>query len=643
MKYETIELFPVHMLQVSIEDRVAQAIQSIMRLFISGRPVVAAFSAGKDSSLVLAIALHAAKDYSKMLRSARALAYRPARNEGSRFLSALRAWRNLRHSIPLRASLKRLREPFVLVTTSNTRIENPTIVQHIKSEFRRIEKFATVEQLRVETHMVTPPLLSTWQVSILSGRAIPSYAGMKGECSVSYKILPQRSFRRKLFRRLKHENHGVPVTLLGTRYSESERRSAAMRARGERADRPVRNKDGEYVLSPICSFSTDDVWEALAYYGSGVWPSYSDFEDTKAIYADAGGTSCAVVADAIFEGSSSKSGKCGARFGCHLCLQTEDRSLATMVEYDSQYAFAKGLLKLNEYLRNIRYDWSKRNWIGRTIRSGFLAVGPDTFHPKTVREISRFMLQLDHDERVRALRAGEKPMFELLPFDILIALDAMQSLYGVARPFSLWADLRDIESGCVRYDIPTIAPVPETPLPETRFLYVGEEWDEHQDTAFTGLRDSYREAMTEMGCQPELVELNSGKTAWKVETGQSFEVDEESAFLLMDFELERMLAIHDGYLAPGGVTYGYKWYLQYGTIQLSHSQQAEHDSVCRRSEFKDRLGLSFEYDHEVLMGKTVQYRDLPAAARKAWAHKATTDGSQLEMLLAGGEDLLAAA
>ncbi len=430
MKYETIELFPVQMLQVSIEDRIAQAIQSIIRLFISGQPVVVAFSGGKDSSLVLAIALQAAKDYAEMLRSARALAYRPARNEGGRLRPALRAWRNLRRSTRLRASLNRFREPFVLVTTSNTLIENPSVIEHIKSEFRRVEKFATAERLHVETHMVTPPLLSTWQVSVLSGRAIPSYAGMKGDCSVSYKILPQRSFRRKLFRRLKHENLGVPVTLLGTRYSESERRAAAMRVRGERADRPVLNKDGEYVLSPICDFSTDDVWEALAYYGSGVWPSYSDFEDTRRIYADAGGTSCAVVADAIFEGSASKSGKCGARFGCHLCLQTEDKSLATMVEYDPQYAYAKGLLKLNEYLRNIRYDWSKRNWIGRTIRSGYIAVGPDTLHPRTVREISRFMLQLDYDERVRARRAREKPKFELLPLDVLIALDAMQSLYG---------------------------------------------------------------------------------------------------------------------------------------------------------------------------------------------------------------------
>lgn len=213
----------------------------------------------------------------------------------------------------------------------------------------------------------------------------------------------------------------------------------------------------------------------------------------------------------------------------------------------------------------------------------------------------------------------------------------------MARPFSLWADLREIQSGRVRYDIPSIAAVPETPLPETRYVYVGKEWDEHPDTPFTGLRDHYKEALTEMACQPELVELSSGKTAWKVETGQSFEVDMESACLMVDFELERMLEIHDGYLAPGGVTYGYKWYLQYGVIQISHSQQAEHDEVCRRTEFKERLGLAFEYDHDILMAQTVPYSALPDDAKTAWAHKATSGGSQLELLLAGEEDMLEAA
>jgi len=631
MKYATIPLFEVKELQVPVEERVEKALGNIRKLFIASHPAVIAYSAGKDSSLVAAITLHAATEYKAMLE--RKMTYKAIGGGAVQgFERALRSWRNLKRSVPLRAAAGKLAEPFVIVTSSDTRIENPTIIEHLKNDFERIERFAKIHGIRCETHRVEPSLLSTWQVSVLSGRAVPSYAGMKADCSVSYKIKPQLSFRRARFRQLKEEKLGTPVTLLGTRFVESEKRALAMKLRQDRDDVPVLNKDGEYVLSPIAYLSTDDVWEALAYYGSGMWPSYSDFEETKRIYADAGGTSCAVVSDAIFEGSKSKSGKCGARMGCFLCLQTEDKSLTTMVEYDKQYAFAKGLLKLNEFLRNIRYDWSRRNWVGRTIRAGFVAIGPDTFGPETIREISRYMLQLDFDEGVRAARAREKRKFEMMPLDILVALDAMQSLYGVARPFQLWADRRDIHEGRVRYDIPDTKPAPPQPLPETRFLFVGDDWDLNRTRKeFTGLRDDYRDALTEGVCSTGLTLLKNGEYAWDVPTEQSFQVNMETAFWMEDIELERMLELHDSTTAKGAITYAYKWYLQYGAITLSHSQQEKHDEVCRRTAFKDRLGLTMDYDHQHLMDISLRFRDLPEAARHVWANKATNEGSQTEM------------
>ena len=630
-KYETIPLFEVKELEVPVEERVEKALRNITRLFVAGHPIVIAFSSGKDSSLVAAITLHAATEYKAMLRRQmlyKAIAVRVPAN----LQRGLRVWRNLKRSVPLRAAAGKLAEPFVIVTSSDTRIENPVIIGHLKNDFARIEAFAKMHGIRCETHRVEPSLLSTWQVSILSGRAVPSYAGVKADCSVSYKIKPQLSFRRARFRQLKQEKLGTPITLLGTRFDESEKRALAMKLRQDRDDAPVLNKDGEYVLSPIAYLSTDDVWEALAYYGSGMWPSYSDFEDTKQIYADAGGTSCAVVSDAIFEGSKNKSGKCGARMGCFLCLQTEDKSLTTMVEYDKQYAFAKGLLKLNQFLRNIRYDWSRRNWVGRTIRAGYIAIGPDTFGPETIREIARYMLQLDFDEGVRAARAREQRKFELMPLDILVALDAMQSLYGVARPFQLWADRRDIHARRVRYDIPDTKAVPPQPIPETRFQFVGDDWDSNRTgKEFTGLRDEYMDAMTERACATSLKLLKNGEYAWDIPTEQSFQVNMETVFWMEDIELDRMLALHESTTAKGAITYAYKWYLQYGAITLSHSQQEKHDEVCRRTAFKDRLGLTMDYDHQHLMDVSVRFRDLPAEARLVWANKATNDGSQTEM------------
>ncbi|WP_366820712.1 hypothetical protein [Ottowia sp.] len=108
-----------------------------------------------------------------------------------------------------------------------------------------------------------------------------------------------------------------------------------MKARGDRADTPNRNKDGDLVLSPIAWWSTEDVWEYVGYVNSGLWEGFSDFKEVMRIYADGGGTSCAVVSDSIFEGGAKrKKGGCGQRFGCHSCQLAFDASLSTMVETD---------------------------------------------------------------------------------------------------------------------------------------------------------------------------------------------------------------------------------------------------------------------------------------------------------------------
>ena len=57
--------------------------------------------------------------------------------------------------------------------------------------------------------------------------------------------------------------------------------------------------------------------------------------------------------------------------------------------------------------------------------------------------LTRFMLQLDYDEEQRAVAADERPKFQLLPLKMMIAVDALQWLNGVTRPFAAWADLRD--------------------------------------------------------------------------------------------------------------------------------------------------------------------------------------------------------
>ncbi|SPS02723.1 phosphoadenosine phosphosulfate sulfotransferase [Cupriavidus taiwanensis] len=584
---QSISLFPVGALD-PVEDRADRAIAAIRRLLEAGHPLVVAYSGGKDSSMVAALALHAATLH---------------RAAGG--------------------------HPLVVVTTSDTLVESPEVTEHYRCELGRMRVFGKRHGIKVVTRVVQPTTAATFQVKVLSGRALPSFPGTHGDCSTDLKILPQRAFRRSLFRQLAEQGRAEPVTLLGTRYGESARRNVAMHQRRESADAPARNQDGDLVLSPVCR-QDDDIWEGIALYGSGARPGYSDFEDMRRIYAHAVGTSCAVVADAILAGSGSRrQGKCGARLGCHVCQMAEDKSLANMVEYDGRYAYAAGLQRLNRFIRHTRFDWHRRHWVGRTIRRGFIKIQPDTYHPAMVRALVRYMLQLDYDEQCRAERAGERPKFELLPLDLLIAVDALQSLNGLARPFAAWADWRDIRMRGIRYEIPNLPLVSQTAVPEARFLYVGEEWD---DTAaaseWTGLRDPYLESFTaDSACGPTLQVTGDGRALWALPTAQQFSVDPESAFLISEFELDRLLETHDAGVAPGQVTAGYRWYAQYGCLTLSHAQRAEHDEIARRTAYKDRLGLTLEYDIEALRTRALGFDDLPRHGQAAWQQAATPQHS----------------
>ncbi|WP_318828385.1 phosphoadenosine phosphosulfate reductase domain-containing protein [Burkholderia cepacia] len=589
---QTVEMFLDAEARPTLDQRVERAIDALGALFVANRMVICQFSAGKDSGVVTSLALEAARRHAAA---------------GGR--------------------------PLVCVITADTLVESPEMVEHAHRELAKMEAFGRAHGFAVRVLVVAPSLATSWQLSILTGRALPSYAGTNSDCSVSLKIEPSRVGRNQLYREARKAGYAEPVVVLGTRLAESERRKAKMTARGDRADTPVRNSDGEYTLCAVADWSTEDVWEFIGEVASGLRSSYTDFAETKRIYAHAGNSSCAIVSDLTFEEASAgkrvRRGHCDARTGCWTCQQAEDRSLAEMIRFDQdRYAYAFGLQQLNRFIRAIRYDWSRRNWVGRTIRAGYVCVEPDTFGAATVRELVRYMLTIDRDERIRARRAGTQPKFQTLPLQMMIAVDAMQSLQGLAAPFAIWADYRDICRRGVSYRVPEIAPAPPAPMPEPLFLQVGNEWDDTADQ-WTGFRDPLMEALTERSpCAPTILDLGDGKSTWSVPTGPRFDVDVESAAMILQFEADRLAAMHDRGFHPGGITTGYRWYLNYGALTLSHKQQLKHDEVARRTDFKDRLGLNLGHDVEQLAARCVRFGQLPDDARQAWGHKATTDGAQ---------------
>ncbi|CAM2198422.1 DNA sulfur modification protein DndC (plasmid) [Paraburkholderia kururiensis] len=591
----TIEMFTPREVRPTLQQRVHRALATLSRLFEEQRMVVCQFSAGKDSAVVAALTLEAARQH--------------AAHGGT---------------------------PVVCVVTVDTRVESPEMVALAQVELEKMRTYGRTHGFKVHAQTVMPSLSSSWQVAVLSGRALPSYAGTNSDCSVSLKIQPSRAFRNQLYRAVASQGYAEPVVCLGSRFAESDRRKGGMLARGDRADTPTRNDDGELMLCPIADWTTEDVWEWIGEVTSGLRTTYTDFRETTRVYAHAGNSSCAIVSDLTFEeataGKRKRRGQCDARTGCWVCQQAEDRSLEEMINFDEErYAYARGLNRLNKFIRAIRYDWSRRNWVGRTIREGYICIEPDTFGAATVRDLTRYMMTIDRDEMRRSARAGTAPMFQILPLTTMIAVDAMQSLQGLAAPFAIWADYRDIYLDGMSYDVPDLDPQPPARLPEPMFLHVGKDWDDSADQ-WTGFRDALYESLTaDSPCAPEILHFRDGRSTWKVPTGQRLEVDEESAEMILEFELERLLEMHDLGFFPGGITAGYRWYLNYGVISLSHGQQREHDEIARRTDFKDRMGLNLDYDVEALLGRSVRYGEMPEPARVAWAHKATTAGTQMSL------------
>lgn len=590
----TISLFdPVELAGPSVEELTERARLAIRQVFEGHSPLIIAYSGGKDSSCVANIALIEAAHCAAMGLN-----------------------------------------PLVIATTGSTRVENPEIEAHYQVEMKKMRAYAKAKGFRFRGEIVEPSLLSSFQLKILTGRGLPSWAGTSTDCTVELKLNAQRAARKRLFRELRDAGMNEPVTVVGTRFDESEKRAIRMKARGDRADVPVRNKDDELVLCPVAHFSTEDVWEYIGNVASGLWEGFSDMKEVMRIYAHSAGTSCAVVADTIYEGGrKNKKGGCGTRTGCWVCQQSEDRSLQNMVDFDPQYAYAKPLLRANAFIRNARYNWSLRHWVGRTIREGWIAIEPDTFHPSMVRTLTRGFLQMDHDERIRASYAREKPRFEIMPIDMIIAVDAIQNLNGLARPFQIWADLRDIQNG-VRYDLPDLEPMAPQPMPETKFFQVGNDWDAAFGRPVQGLRSSYLEALTELSpCLPNLRELPDGHWVWDMMTGKGFSVDVEAAYDIEDYEKDMLLEKYDNWAnIPGGITAGYMYYATIGVLNLDHSQIAFHDEVARRTAWKDMHGLTLDYSVEELYSNATRFADMPEAARKAWAHKATDSSAQTDFL-----------
>lgn len=550
--------------------------ERITKVLRSGRPLSVSWSAGKDSSATLNLVLAAA------------------------------------------VKLKRAGErvPPIVVTHGDTGIENPEIARHARREMKKIRAFAETRGLDVQVRVARPSLSQSWAFRTIGQGKLPTFPGDARECSVEFKVKPQSRLLKGLASELEAETGQPPVVVMGTRFNESAERLARMKERGERVDGIWTGANGFDCLSPIADWSVTDVWRYLSLPADLVMLGgdvsdrlyYSDFTETLRIYADATGSECATAGERTVA-SEKRAEACGARFGCHLCTAIgRDKSLETMLESDERYDYMQGLNRLQRFLLATRWDWTRRNWLGRTInKAGYQRVQPDTYSPRMVEALFRYCLTLDIEEAKAAAEEDIAPRFRILSPERIVAIDAEWLRYGLHRPFHALALYLEIMGG-ERYPVPEIDKVERTPRPAARYVHVGRDWDEGHAWTYTGLRTVWE---LFGGCPTfETTGLSNGREVWDVNTADRFEVDAEAAGLILSLEAEHLVReYHDD--PQTGITRGYETYLALGTVALNPAQRQVTDTILRRTAYRARRGLAGpDIDVEALLESSISAQEM---------------------------------
>ena len=522
-----------------------RAMRAIERVLLAGHIALLAFSSGKDSSCVANLMLNAAINL-------------------------------------LKAGFK---VPKMIISHSDTGVESPVVRALADGELEKMRKFAEQHGLPLEIRIGRPTLSANFATRVIGGRALPPFPQSKRDCSTDWKALVGQRISNQVAKEHDARDPAV-VTLIGTRSNESATRRVKTAARKETPHEIWYSVTGEARLSPILDWETDDVWTYLGECAAGEHLSYSDFQATMEFYADAGASSCVIVADMK---SSATSKACGARAGCWTCSAVSaDHSVQNMIAQNPErYPYLVPLLELRNFIADTQWDWSRRNFIGRTISSdGTIKVGADQYSPQMVEDLLYYTLAA----QARANELGSPSIVQAVGLRELIAIDFFWSLRAWHPPFHALSIYFNHCAGKRRYAPKIERPCRPSPVPFIGEVHVGTDWDDEVSPLFpSGLRHPIWELFVD-SCGPGLRANKAGKVFIDLDEGPEFDVDEEAAADFIEFLAEdKIREFH----SPDTLdwTAGAMTYLQIGTVTLASGQSSAIDSMIRRSQWLQRHGL----------------------------------------------------
>lgn len=329
-------------------DLGVETVAALKEAYLSdGRPWVVAYSGGKDSTLVL----HLVYDV-------------------------------------LVALGKDALKP-VYVVSSDTQVEAPNIVAYVGDVLAAIEEDARKQNLPLTCEMVRPAVSETFW-SKLIGRGYPPPTRWFRWCTTTMKIKPSRRAIDKIT-----AGHGSVILLLGSRTAESSSRKRGMESRVKNfrnlnAHHEIPNA---FVLTPISTWTDDEVWDFLYSRNPPAWGYPHD--QMISLYRQAIGGECPVVMDLNTPSCG------GGRFGCWTCTVVKsDKSMEGFIQTGD--AWMQPLAEFRSWLKGFREQPNVR--MGRR-RDG--SEGPGPFTPVARQQILEYLLQTEKSVGVRLISDDE--------------------------------------------------------------------------------------------------------------------------------------------------------------------------------------------------------------------------------------------
>ncbi|NOH71882.1 DNA phosphorothioation system sulfurtransferase DndC [Vibrio pectenicida] len=244
---------------------------------------------------------------------------------------------------------KEQRHKPVFVVSSDTLVETPVVVNHIKDSLAAIQKGAERDVLPISCHKVVPESDQTFWSSLL-GKGYPAPTRSFRWCTERMKIDPVSDFIKS-----KVSQFDEVIVVLGSRSQESASRAQVIAKHKIDGSRLARHTTlaNAFIYTPIDTWAVDDVWKILRLchletketpLGTrNIWKDDYDLEWENPwggknlvlwnLYKDSSGQGeCPMVIDETTP-------SCGnSRFGCWTCtVVTKDRAMESLIQNGEEW------------------------------------------------------------------------------------------------------------------------------------------------------------------------------------------------------------------------------------------------------------------------------------------------------------------